>query len=128
MLDTNTCIYVINKRPPHVAEIFGRSTIGEIGVSSITVSELAFGAAKSGRPENRAALERFLLDLISLPCDDAAAWVYGPSRAKLQAAGTPIGSLDTQIAAHALSTGLILVTNNVSEFQRVPNLRVENWF
>lgn len=128
LLDTNICIYIINKRPPHVAEIFGRYTIGEIGVSSITVSELAFGAAKSGRPENRAALERFLLDLISLPYDDAAAWVYGELRATLQAAGTPIGPLDTQIAAHALSADLILVTNNVSEFQRVPKLLVENWF
>lgn len=127
-LDTNTCIYIINKRPPHVMETFSRYTIGEIGVSSITVSELAYGVAQSGRASNRAGLDAFLTDLMSVPYDDDAAWAYGGLRATLQASGTPIGPLDTQIAAHALSAGVALVTNNVREFQRVPGLKVENWF
>lgn len=127
-LDTNICIYIINKRPSHVAEIFGRHTIGDIGVSSITVAELAYGAAKSRRETNRRALELFLLELVTVPFDAAAAWHYGDLRASLQAAGTPIGPNDLLIAAHALSAGLPLVTNNVSEFERVPGLKVENWF
>lgn len=121
-------MYIINKRPPHVAEVFARHTIGEIGVSSVTVSELAYGVARSGRASNLEALQEFLTDLISVPYDDAAAWTYGDLRATLQAAGTPIGPLDIQIAAHALSAGVTLVTNNVREFQRVPGLNVENWF
>lgn len=127
-LDTNTCIYIINNKPPHVAEVFGHHSIGDLGVSSITVSELAFGVAKSRRAGSREALETFLLDLISVPYDDAAAWQYGDLRATLQAAGTLIGPNDLLIAAHALSAGLPLVTNNVSEFERVPGLKVENWF
>jgi tRNA(fMet)-specific endonuclease VapC len=127
-LDTNTCIYIINKKPPRVAEVFGRYSIGDLGVSSITVSELTYGVAKSRRAGSREALATFLLDLISVPYDDAAAWQYGDLRATLQAAGTPIGPNDLLIAAHALSAGLPLVTNNVSEFERVPGLKVENWF
>lgn len=127
-LDTNTCIYIINRRPPHVAEVFGRYRIGDVAVSSITVSELAFGVARSTRPGTREALGEFLLDLITVPYDDAAAWVYGELRAKLKAAGTPIGPLDLLIAVHALSADVTLVTNNVGEFGRVPGLKVENWF
>ena len=88
-LDTNTCIYIINKKPPRVAEVFGRYKVGDLGVSSITVSELTYGVAKSRRAGSREALETFLLDLISVPYDDAAAWQYGDLRATLQAAGTP---------------------------------------
>ncbi|MEF2276734.1 type II toxin-antitoxin system VapC family toxin [Deinococcus sp. YIM 134068] len=127
-LDTNTCIYIINKNPPHVAEVFRRYRIGDLAVSSVTVAELAFGVAKSTRSGTREALEEFLLDLVTVPYDDAAAWVCGEIRAGLQATGKPIGPLDLLIAAHALSADVTLVTNNEGEFRRVPGLRVENWF
>ncbi|WP_343216543.1 type II toxin-antitoxin system tRNA(fMet)-specific endonuclease VapC [Deinococcus aestuarii] len=127
-LDTNTCIYIINRNPPHVAQIFRRYQIGNIAVSSVTVAELAFGVAKSTRRGTREALEEFLLDLVTVPYDDAAAWMYGEIRAGLQATGKPIGPLDLLIAVHALSADVTLVTNNEGEFRRVPGLRVENWF
>ena len=100
-LDTNTCIYIINRNPPHVAQIFQRYQIGNIAVSGVTVAELAFGVAKSTRRGTRDALEEFLLDLVTVPYDDAAVWVYGEIRAGLQATGKPIGPLDLLIAAHA---------------------------
>lgn len=128
LLDTNTCIYIINKRPPHVAQIFRRYQIGEVALSSITVAELAFGAAKSHKKDTKEVLEEFLLELVILPFNETAAWVYGEVRAHLQRQGQPIGPLDMQIAAHALSLGLPLVTNNEAEFRRIPDLVVENWF
>jgi len=127
-LDTNICVYILNERPAHVAERFNKYATGDIGVSSVVVAELAFGAAKSRKPETRDRLEHFLLQLICVPFDEEAAWHYGALRAILQTAGTLIGPNDLLIAAHALSTGLPLVTNNVSEFERVPGLNVENWF
>lgn len=128
LLDTNICIYLINQRPPHVEQTFRRYRIGEIGVSSVTVAELAFGVAKSGSPRNRAALERFLLELEVAPFDEMAAWRYGDVRAALERQGRPIGGMDLQIAAHALSLDLTLVTNNLKEFSRVEDLKLENWF
>jgi len=97
-------------------------------VSSVTLSELEYGAAKSADPQrNRLALAEFMTPLSVLPYDDAAAPVYGRVRAELERAGTPIGPLDTMIAAHALSLGLILVTDNEREFRRVSGLKVQNW-
>lgn len=127
-LDTNTCVYILNKRPAHVAQQFARYSLGDVAVSSVTVSELTYGAAKSVKSGTRERLEGFLLDLVTVPYDDAAAWVYGEIRAGLQATGKPIGSFDLLIAAHALSADVTLVTNNEGEFRRVPGLRVENWF
>ncbi len=128
LLDTNTCIYLIKKHPPEVLRRFNEYTVGDIGISSITAAELHFGAQKSQRPgHNRRALEQFLLPLAVADFDENAAAAYGHVRAQLEKQGTPIGSLDTLIAAHALSLGLTLVTNNVREFERVPNLKVENW-
>ena len=128
MLDTNMCIYLVKRRPPEVLDRFERIEVGEIGISTITLSELEFGASKSSRPErNRAALIQFTASLEVLSYDDAAAARYGPLRAELEARGTPIGSLDMLIAAHALSIGCTLVTNNLSEFGRVPDLKAENW-
>lgn len=127
-LDTNICVYILNERPAHIAERFKQYATGDIGVSSVVVAELAFGAAKSRKPETRDRLEQFLLQLICVPFDEDAAWQYGDLRATLQAAGTPIGPNDLLIAAHALSAELPLVTNNVSEFERVPGLKVEKWF
>jgi tRNA(fMet)-specific endonuclease VapC len=127
LLDTNICIHVINARPPAVLERFRQHRMGEIGVCSVVAAELAYGVAKSGSTRNRQALEMFLAPLVILPFDEAAVWVYGDLRADLERKGTPIGSLDTMIAAHALSQQSMLVTNNTREFARVPGLALENW-
>lgn len=127
LLDTDTCIYLINERPRSVVARFRRHAVGDIGLSTVTVSELAWGVAKTGSVRNRAALEAFLLPLEIAPYDLAAALRYGEIRADLAKRGRPIGPLDTMIAAHALSLDATLVTNNEREFGRVPALRVENW-
>ncbi len=127
MLDTNICIYLINKRPAKVLDHFRRLEVGDIGVSSVTVAELAYGVAKSGSERNRAALEGFLLPLEIADFDQKAAWKFGEIRSALERAGKPIGPYDVQIAAHALALGCVVVTNNLREFQRVPGLKVENW-
>jgi tRNA(fMet)-specific endonuclease VapC len=98
-----------------------------LGISSISVGELFFGAEKSGSARNRVALQHFLEPLEIADFDPVAAAVYGRLRNVLERAGTPIGPLDTQIAAHALALGVTLVTNNTREFSRVPGLRLENW-
>lgn len=127
MLDTNICIYLIKGRPANVRARFERFPLGDIGISAITACELAYGVAKSSSARNRAALETFLLPLEIAPFDDRVIWLYAELRNHLQRAGTPIGALDTQIAAHALHLGCTLVTNNTREFERVPGLMLENW-
>ena len=127
LLDTNICIHVINAKPPEVLERFRKYRMGEIGLCSVVAAELAYGVAKSGSARNRDALEMFLAPLIILPFDVAALWAYGDLRSELERKGTPIGALDTMIAAHALSNKSILVTNNSREFARVPGLALENW-
>ncbi len=128
LLDTNICIYLIKRRPPEVRDRFETYTFGEVGLSSITASELYYGVEKSQRVEqNREALTQFLLPLLIVDFDNEAALVYGRIRADLERRGTPIGPLDTQIAAHALRLDVTLVTNNEREFSRIPNLRIENW-
>ena len=128
LLDTNVCIHIIRRRPQAVLRRFEEYGIGEVGVSSVTVAELRYGAEKSARPEqNLEALGRFLLPLEILAFGGKAAASYGRIRAVLENAGTPIGPLDTLIAAHAVSLGVTLVTNNIREFERVPGLEVEDW-
>ena len=128
MLDTNICIYVIKRKPQAVLERFVRTEISQIGISSVTFSELMYGVFKSSKPDrNRIALTQFVAPLQILPYGDDAADYYGDLRAHLEKKGTPIGSLDMLIAAHALSTACTLVTNNEKEFVRVPNLKIENW-
>ena len=127
LLDTNICIYIINAKPPAVLERFKHYRLGEIGLCSVVAAELAFGVAKSGSARNRQALEMFLAPLTILPFDDRAAWAYGDLRAELERRGTPIGSLDTMIAAHALSLQAKLITNNIREFAQVSGLQVDNW-
>lgn len=128
MLDTNICIYLIKQKPVQVMRRFSTCAIGEIGVSSITVSELWYGVAKSTRRKvNGRALAQFLLPLTIAAFDEAAAEAYGTLRTALEQAGQPIGAMDMLIAAHAVSMGVVLVTNNAREFSRVPELIVENW-
>ena len=128
LLDTNTCIYIINNRPPNVLERFSKYKAGEVGISSIAASELAYGVAKSGSVKNRKALDMFLAPLKVLPFDSQCLWFYADLRASLEKKGLTIGALDTLIAAHALSIDGTLVTNNLKEFARVPKLKLENWF
>ena len=128
LLDTNICIYVIRRRPRQVLARFQRCAVGDIGLSTVTLAELQYGVAKSAFPErNQEALAAFTLPLEILPFDAPAAAAYGPIRATLERQGTPIGAMDLLIAAHAVSLGVILVTNNPREFRRVPGLQVENW-
>lgn len=128
MLDTNICIYLIKQKPAQVVRRLEGTAVSAVGISSITMSELEYGVCKSSRSgQNRAALIGFLSSLEVLPYDDMAAQQYGEIRACLEQQGTPIGSLDTLIAAHARSLDCVLVTNNTSEFTRVPHLEVENW-
>jgi len=118
----------MNDRPTGVIERFKRLDVGDIGVSSITVSELHYGISKSAnRKMNQQRVEEFLYPLEVLPYDQIAAESYGMIRYLLEERGNPIGPLDMLIAAHALSRNLIVVTNNEKEFKRVNGLKVENW-
>ena len=128
MLDTNICIYIMRRRPAHVFGRFRKEGPERVGISSISVAELRFGMEKSQRvEENLAALDEFLYPLSLYDFGVLEANIYGKLRVGLEQRGTPIGSLDTLIAAHALSLGATLVTNNTREFGRVPELSVENW-
>ena len=128
MLDTNTCVDLIRRRNERILRRIQRLPPDDLCVSSVTLSELEYGAAKSADPEkNRLALAKFMTPLTVAPYDDAIAPVYGRVRAALERGGTPIGPLDTMIAAHALSLNLTLVTNNEREFRRVTGLKLQNW-
>ena len=128
LLDTNICIFVINQRPDSVRRKLQGLLPGQVGISSVTVSELQYGVAKSSAIErNQAALDKFLVPLEVVAYDAAAARHYGRIRYFLERQGTPIGSMDLMIAAHALALDVVVVTHNVREFLRVPNLQVEDW-
>lgn len=128
MLDTNICIYAIKNKPEQVLEKLKQNLSNGICISAITLAELQHGVEKSMNPEkNSMALLQFLSILDILPFDDLAAVEYGKICAYLQKRGTPIGTMDMLIAAHAKTENLIIVTNNVREFERVPNLKIENW-
>jgi len=128
MLDTNTCIYILNQKPLEVIARFKHTEISQIGLSSITLSELQYGVSKSSRPDqNQMALAQFVAPLVILPFKDEAAQYYGDLRVNLERQGTPIGSLDMLIAAHTLSVACTLVTRNENEFGRIPDLTIENW-
>lgn len=127
LLDTNICIFTLKNRPERVREVFKRHH-GQMGISTITLMELIFGAEKSMHPErNLSEIEGFSARLEVLNYDRDAASHTGQLRAELAKAGTPIGPYDQMIAGHARSQGLILVTNNHREFERVPGLRIEDW-
>jgi len=128
LLDTNICIYLIKQRPRAVLDRLRGVEITSVAISSVTLAELEHGVAKSSRPDqNREALAALIAPLTVVPFDDAAAAHFGPLRTELERRGRRIGSLDMLIAAHALSLGRTLVTNDEREFSRVPGLSVENW-
>jgi tRNA(fMet)-specific endonuclease VapC len=123
LLDTNICIYIIKRKPEQVIERLRQSRIPEIGISSITLSELEYGAAKSARPEqNKISLLEFLAPLEIISYDDVAAQEYGKIRTYLEQQGTPIGSMDMLIAAHALSLDCVHSsrTMNASSVESLP--------
>jgi len=128
LLDTNICIYIIKKKPEEVIKRFLKMKPDSIGISSITVSELYYGIAKSSKPnENTIALEQFILPLTVLDFNKDDSIAYGRLRAKLEQKGKLIGAMDMLIAAQALSRDLIIVTNNEREFKKIEGLSVENW-
>jgi tRNA(fMet)-specific endonuclease VapC len=128
MLDTNICIYIINRRSPSVINIFESMRPHEVKLSAVTLAELEYGASKSEhRERNRRALFGFASPFEIIPFDDTDAEVFGLLRADLERRGVPIGPYDMQIAAQALNRDYSLVTNNIREFERIPRLKLENW-
>ncbi len=128
LLDTNMCIYIIKKKPLSVLNKLDTIPLGEIGISTITVAELEYGVRKSTNHEkNISALHLFLTPFEIFDFDYDATIEYGIIRANLELKGTPIGPMDTLIAAHAKGLNCILVTNNEKEFNRVEGLKIENW-
>jgi tRNA(fMet)-specific endonuclease VapC len=127
MLDTNICIYVIKNRPAALRERFDQLA-ETLCISTITIGELLYGVEKSARrSQNLQAVEQFTARLEILPFSAKAAAHFGQIRAEVTRVGRPCGAYDMLIAAHARSEGLMLITNNVGEFQRMPGLRVDNW-
>jgi tRNA(fMet)-specific endonuclease VapC len=128
MLDTNICIYAIKHKPDTVIQKFLSHNPEELCISAITYAELMHGVEKSMAVErNRIAMSLFLSPITILGFDGPAAEEYGKIKAELEKNGTPIGPMDTLIAGHAKSSGLILVTNNTRAFKRVAGLSVEDW-
>lgn len=128
MLDTNICIYIKNHHPAEVLARFVKLPPGKVAMSTITYGELCFGAEKSSKPKESLHILQQLVTLIPvLPLDETVSVHYGKIRQHLQSTGKPIGNNDLWIASHALASKIILVTNNVLEFERVPGLRIENW-
>ncbi len=128
MLDTNICIYAIKHKPEKVFQKLQEVDPIDVCISSVTYAELVYGVEKSLAIEkNRLALSLLLANIDILNFDTFAADCYGKIRADLEKKGTPIGPLDMMIAGHAKSLGLTIVTNNVKEFARVDNLKIENW-
>lgn len=128
MLDTNTCIDLIKNRPAQVLEMMKEIDPDDICISSITYAELSYGIEKGAdASRNRIALVFLLANIVILPFDDRAVCEYGVIRSELERMELPIGTLNTMIAAHARSSGCTLVTNNIREFKRVRNIRIEKW-
>ena len=127
LLDTNIVIYTIKNRPMAVRRAFKKYS-GQLAISAVTLGELVYGAEKSTqREKNLDDIDGLISRLKVLPFDQASAIQFGQLRAELARTGKPIGPYDQMIAGQARSQGLILVTNNMREFKRVPGLRVENW-
>jgi len=128
LLDTNICIYIINRKPATVLKKVQSRQPGQIAISTITIAELEYGVARSRYPDrNRIALLEFLFPFTILDFDQKASMEYGHIRTLLESRGRPVGPMDLLLAAQAKAHNLILVTNNEKEFARVDGLRIENW-
>lgn len=128
LLDTNICVFLIRNTSTRVLAELQKHDPADLCISAITVAELEYGCDRSANPEkNHFALTEFLSPFTLLPFDDPAAFAYGRVRVDLEKAGTPIGSMDVLIAAHAVSQQMTVVTNNTREFNRVAGLVVEDW-
>ncbi len=128
LLDTNICIYIIKHKPISVRERFNKLKIGDVAISVISLCELQYGIAKSSDPEkNQSVLTQFLAPIDVLDFPATASPIFGKIRSQLERLGTPIGNYDLLIASHAIATNLTLVTNNIKEFERIPELKLENW-
>ncbi len=128
MLDTDTASYVIKGRMPSVDRRLADVPPEDVCISSITRGELLYGVRrKPGAHHLARVVDQFLARVLSLPWDDAAADRFATIAAELERAGRLIGTLDTMIAAHALATGVVMVSNNVEHFARVSGLNLENW-
>jgi tRNA(fMet)-specific endonuclease VapC len=128
MLDTNTCIGLIKQRPEKISARLSGLDVEDVAISSIVAAELWYGVALSEKKkQNEAALRDFLDFVKVLDWPSGACPVYGRLRAHLKKKGTPVGAMDLLIASHAAFLNAVLVTNNTREFDRVPNLKVENW-
>jgi tRNA(fMet)-specific endonuclease VapC len=128
LLDTNICIYIINQYPKNIIAKIDRMNHSEIKLSSITIAELEYGASKSKRRDkNREIMLEFASSFEIIPFDSKDTEIYGILRAELERRGERIGPYDMQLASQALSRDYIFVTNNIKEFQRIRELRIENW-
>jgi tRNA(fMet)-specific endonuclease VapC len=128
MLDTNICIYIIKQKPESVIKKLIKVPIGDVYISSITLAELEYGVSKSKYfVQNKIALTQFISPIVILPYTDECAIIYGKIRASLEGIGKTIGPMDLLIASHALAGNMVLVTNNTSEFKRIPHLKIVNW-
>ncbi len=128
LLDTNICIYIIKKKPEQVVEHFKKLKPHQVKLSSISLGELEYGVSKSReREKNRQALVHFASAFDIIEFNDNDAEVFGLIRADLEKKGQVVGPYDMQIAAQSISRDFILVTNNTSEFSRIPNIKLENW-
>lgn len=130
LFDTNICIYIINNKFDYLKDLVENTGIEEIAVSMLTIAELEYGIAKSAskyKQENRLALFEFLTPFRFLPFGQGDAFEYAQLRYELQKTGNLLGNMDMLIAAQAIANNLVLVTNNVKEFQRIKDLKLENW-
>ncbi|MCG2722348.1 MAG: type II toxin-antitoxin system VapC family toxin [Thermodesulfovibrionales bacterium] len=128
MLDTNACIYLIKQKSRNLLKRFNNHSVGDIGISSITLAELQYGVAKSLYVnKNKEALAEFILPLEIADFDEKAAESYGTVRTGLEKSGKTVGSMDMLIGAHALSLDVTVITNNIKEFRKIKNLKVEDW-
>ena len=128
LLDTNTCIYFLNRSSERIISQFKKYSPSEIMLSSITVAELFYGAEKSkARKKNWAVVEDFVSNFGIVPIDEKSCQTYAKIRASLEKSGVPIGPMDLLIASISLANNFILVTNNIKEFRRIKGLKLENW-
>jgi tRNA(fMet)-specific endonuclease VapC len=128
MLDTDICSYLIKQRPISVLKRFEAVSEDKICISVVTLAELIYGIERSSSTKiNLPVVKNFVNCLSVLPWDYSTAESYGKLRTFLEQKGTPIGNMDLMIATHALSKNMIIITNNIRHFEKVPQLRIENW-